>query len=66
MNEFPSTLRGDTLWYLRNYRRANLAVSWLFDETSQTLDATAFRLRLCPEIGEAYVTIDRAIHPIEY
>ena len=39
-DELSSTLRDDTLWYLRNYQRANLAVSWLLEETSQRIDDT--------------------------
>lgn len=38
--ELSSTLREDTLWYLRNYQRANLAVSWLMEETTQRIDDT--------------------------
>lgn len=38
--ELSSTLREDTLWYLRNYQRANLAVSWLMEETTQGIDDT--------------------------
>lgn len=38
--ELASTLRDDTLWYLRNYQRANLSVSWLMEETTQGIDDT--------------------------
>jgi hypothetical protein len=39
-NELSGPLRDDALWYLRNYQRANLAVSWLLEETSQRIDDT--------------------------
>jgi hypothetical protein len=39
-DELSSTLREDTLWYLRNYQRSNLAVSWLVEETNRSKDHT--------------------------
>jgi hypothetical protein len=39
--ELSSTLRADTLWYLRNYQRANLSFSWLMEETTQGIDDTS-------------------------
>lgn len=36
--ELPTSLREETIWYLRNYQRSNLMVSWLMEETTPDIN----------------------------
>lgn len=65
-NELPGKMRENALWYLRNYQRANLAVSWLEDGAA-TLDDRPRSAFLYALISEKRVlpSIDEFVQHLE-